>query len=244
MESTGSIRSNRSIAGFWTDGLQIQKYKHSILDGDGSLIGKPVPDADVRILPNVRPPLANFSHDHQTLPKEVVGEICVSGKMVSAGYDRMPGATCDARFKIGNAEFHRMGDLGYFDKTGQLRFLGRKAECVYTGHGPIETERCEPAINQLSCVKKSALVGLGEIPIKNPVLWWNLIEKLSVSKEKILFAKKFSRPAMPCFPIIKSSGYFSKSKFRLMPATMPKFTGLSSPENGQIWFLVNHRWEN
>ena len=154
----------------WTDGLQIQKYKNSTLKGEGSLIGKPVPDADVRILPNVRPPLANFSPDHQTLPKEVAGEICVSGKMVSAGYDRMPGATCDARFKIGNAEFHRMGDLGYFDKAGQLRFLGRKAECVYTGHGPIETERCEPAINQLSCVKKSALVGLGEIPHQEPCL--------------------------------------------------------------------------
>ena len=41
----------------WTDSSQIQKYKHSILDGDGSLIGKPVPNADVRILPNVRPPL-------------------------------------------------------------------------------------------------------------------------------------------------------------------------------------------
>ena len=77
-------------------------------------------------------------------------------KMVTAGYDRMPGATCDARFKIGEFEFHRMGDLGYFDKNGNLRFLGRKAECVYTNDGPIETERCEPAINQLSCVRKSA----------------------------------------------------------------------------------------
>ena len=51
--------------------------------------------------------------------------------MVTAGYDRMPGATCDARFKIGDAEFHRMGDLGYFDPSGSLQFLGRKAECVY-----------------------------------------------------------------------------------------------------------------
>ena len=64
----------------WTDGSQIQKYKHSILDGDGSLIGKPLPNADVRILPNVRPPLANNSHDYQTLKEEEVGEICVSGK--------------------------------------------------------------------------------------------------------------------------------------------------------------------
>ena len=184
----------------WTDGSQIQKYKNSTLHGEGSLIGKPVPGADVRILPNVRPPLGNYSPDHQTLPEEEVGEICVSGKMVSAGYDRMPGATCDARFKIGNAEFHRMGDLGYFDKTGKLRFLGRKAECVYTKNGPIETERCEPAINQLSCVKKSALVGLGEMPNQEPCLVVEPLREVVRQKGENVLRKEILEACNSLFP--------------------------------------------
>ncbi|MEK9772806.1 MAG: fatty acid CoA ligase family protein [Opitutae bacterium] len=153
-----------------TDGYDIQKNKASILAGEGSLIGRPVPGAQVKILPNGRAPLPNFEKDYPGLNQGEVGEICVSGKMVTAGYDRMPGATCDARFKMGDTEFHRMGDLGYFDPSGCLRFLGRKAECVYTEYGPIETERCEPLINQLLCVQKCALIGLGSAPRQEPCL--------------------------------------------------------------------------
>ena len=152
------------------EGSEIQKQKASILAGDGSLIGRPVPGAQVKILPAVRPPMPNFEKDYAGLNQGEIGEICVSGKMVTAGYDRMPGATCDARFKIGDAEFHRMGDLGYFDPSGSLRFLGRKAECVYTANGPFETERCEPLINQLDCVQKCALIGLGSVPNQEPCL--------------------------------------------------------------------------
>ena len=90
--------------------------------------------------------------------------------MVTAGYDRMPGATCDARFKIGNLVYHRMGDLGYFDGAKNLRFLGRKVECVQSQAGPIETERCEPAIAQLAGVKRCALIGIGKPPCQEPCL--------------------------------------------------------------------------
>ncbi len=154
----------------WAEEYQIKEATPSTISGNGSFIGKAVPGADVRILPNVNPPLPDYSVDHKSLENGEVGEICVSGKMVTAGYDRMPGATCDARFKIGDAEFHRMGDLGYFDKEGCLRFLGRKAECIYTQDGPIETERCEPAINNLECVHKCALIGLGLAPEQEPCL--------------------------------------------------------------------------
>ena len=154
----------------WADGSEISKFRNSTLAGEGSFIGKPISGAEIKILENARTPLPDYPDDKCCLDNEKVGEICVSGKMVTAGYDRMPGATCDARFKIGEFEFHRMGDLGYFDKKGNLRFLGRKAECVYTNDGPIETERCEPAINQLSCVRKSALIGIGSVPRQEPCI--------------------------------------------------------------------------
>ena len=63
-----------------------------------------------------------------------------------------------------------MGDLGYWDDEGNLRFLGRKAECVQTKFGPLETEKCEPIINNLSGVHRCALIGIGTERIQEPCL--------------------------------------------------------------------------
>ena len=154
----------------WTFSDQILEHKDSTLKGHGSFIGSPIPGARVTIVPSVTPPLSNHPESYDGLKRGMVGEICVSGPMVTAGYDRLPGATCDARFKIGNHENHRMGDLGYLDKDGNLRFLGRKAERVITPAGPIETERCEPSINELPSVNRCALIGLGIAPNQEPCL--------------------------------------------------------------------------
>jgi acyl-CoA synthetase (AMP-forming)/AMP-acid ligase II len=153
-----------------TNASHIRNARESILAGEGSLIGSPLPEVKVRILPSVQSPLPDYEQGNPGLPDGQVGEICVSGGMVSAGYDRMPGATCDARFKIGEDSYHRMGDLGYFDPAGKLRFLGRKAECIHSSKGQIETERCEPFINQLPYVQKCALIGLGYAPNQQPCL--------------------------------------------------------------------------
>jgi len=169
-----------------THSSDISRHKESILAGEGSLIGKPVPGAKVCIVPSIQSPLADYEDNYSGLLPGEVGEICVSGSMVSDGYDRMPGATCDARFKIGMNSYHRMGDLGYFDSMGQLRFLGRKVECVMTANGPLETERCEPSINQLPFVQKCALIGLGDTPVQEPCL---VIEPI---REKVRMLGEFA----------------------------------------------------
>ena len=74
----------------------------------------------------------------------------------------MPGATLDSKFKMDKKIFHRMGDLGYFDHNGILRFLGRKAERFMTKNGILETERCEPIVNSFDEVYRSALIGIGK----------------------------------------------------------------------------------
>ena len=48
----------------WTDGWQIQKYKNSTLNGEGSLIGKPVSGADVRIF-------QMFAHPLEIIPQTI-----------------------------------------------------------------------------------------------------------------------------------------------------------------------------
>ena len=66
----------------------------------------------------------------------------------------MPGATRDARF-VYNSKEYRMGDLGYWDKNGNPRFMGRKAECIQSANGRVETERYEPFVNSLPGIQKS-----------------------------------------------------------------------------------------
>ena len=99
-----------------------------------------------------------------------VGEISVSGSVVSQKYFRMPGATVDSKFNDGKRNYHRMGDLGYIDDNGFLRFLGRKAERVMTVNGPLETERCEPLINEINGISRSALIGIGKGTNQKPCI--------------------------------------------------------------------------
>ena len=153
----------------------------------------------------------------------MVGEICVSGPMVTAGYDRLYGATCDARFKIGNHENHRMGDLGYLDKDGNLRFLGRKAERVITPAGPIETERCEPSINELPSVNCCALIGLGIAPNQEPYLVIEPNKEMIRATGEASYEMKFLMSWKFLFQNLRSEGFCLRKKFLLMHATTPKF---------------------
>jgi acyl-CoA synthetase (AMP-forming)/AMP-acid ligase II len=195
-----------------TDNSEISDYKSSTLEGKGSLVGTPIPGAKVRILDISHAPLPDYPEDFDGLEQGVVGEICVSGKMVTAGYDRMPGATCDARFKIGKAEYHRMGDLGYIDEQKRLRFLGRKAECVRTANGLIETERCEPAISQLSFVQRCALIGLGESPRQEPSLVVEPVRSQVRQFGEIVLRRKILEACQDFFPEFQIQRVFFEKK--------------------------------
>tara|TARA_Y100000588_G_scaffold348025_1_gene397264 strand:- start:35 stop:1408 length:1374 start_codon:yes stop_codon:yes gene_type:complete len=151
------------------DANDILATRKSTEQGEGSCLGKPLPNIDIRILPICNAPIPNIKGVNE-LEKGEVGEITVAGAIVTKSYYRMPGATFDSKVYDGQKIFHRMGDLGYFDKEGFLRFLGRKAECIHTPNGPLETERCEPIVNTLKEVRRSALIGLGKNREKEPAV--------------------------------------------------------------------------
>ena len=64
--------------------------------------------------------------------------------------------------------FHRMGDLGYFDATGRLWFVGRKAEAVHTERGPLYPAQVEPLFDEHREVRRCALIGVGAPGRKKP----------------------------------------------------------------------------
>jgi acyl-CoA synthetase (AMP-forming)/AMP-acid ligase II len=190
---------------------QIRKSQESILAGQGSCLGIPAPGVTVKIFPSLGPALSPRLAENGELSQGEVGEICVAGDIVTQGYYRMPGATVDARFSYNNQTFHRMGDLGYFDQKNRLRFLGRKAECVKTKYGPLETERCEPMINAMSGIKKSALIGIGDTTEQEPCI---VVEPANANpsiEEKKVLSTKILQVLHSSFPKMKFKRVFWES---------------------------------
>lgn len=151
------------------DAQEILAQRPGTERGEGSCLGAPLPGVSVHLLPVRNSPMPDLD-EVETLPPGKVGEITVGGPVVTKEYHLMPGATFDAKVRHGEEILHRMGDLGYLDEQGRLRFLGRKAERVLTPDGPLETDRAEPVANALPKVRRSALIGLGSGREKEPAL--------------------------------------------------------------------------
>lgn len=149
------------------DHFDVRRARKGTEAGKGSCLGKPLPGVSIQLFPVCSSP---FAKDPKSVQDGQVGEICVSGPTVTEEYYRMPGATLDSKFTKESKTFHRMGDLGYLDEEGHLRFLGRKAERIETNEGPLETERCEPIANTVEGVHRSALIGIGDGNPKKPCI--------------------------------------------------------------------------
>lgn len=148
----------------------LEQTRHLTLAGAGVCVGRPVAGVAARIIPISDDPIPQWS-DQLCLPPGEIGEIAVSGDVVTDEYWRNPAATRAA--KIPDPQrgiWHRMGDLGYLDSSGRLWFCGRKAHRVSSADGLLFTIPCEAVFNQHPQVARSALVGVGPAGRQHPVL--------------------------------------------------------------------------
>ncbi len=137
--------------------------------GGGTCVGRPLSGIEVKVLEINDVPLAGFDEDRECAPG-TVGEIVVSGQVVTREYDRLPEATSAAKFREGGKVWHRMGDAGYIDERGRLWFCGRVVERVRTREGTLYTDCCEAIFNRVFGVFRTALIGLGEPGSHTPAL--------------------------------------------------------------------------
>ncbi len=124
------------------------------LKGRGTCVGRPLSSVEIKILPmqgaDIKAALPNFE----------IGEIVVSGPIVTEKYDNAPKANAAHKIWVDGRCWHRMGDLGYRDEKGRLWFCGRKAERVVIDKSVWYTECCEPIFNVHPNVFRSALIHL------------------------------------------------------------------------------------
>lgn len=125
----------------------------------GTCVGRAAPGITLKIIPIDDDPIAEWDDD-LALPAGQIGEIVVTGAVVTHAYVNRPQQAARAKIRAGDQIWHRMGDLGYFDDAGRLWFYGRKSQRVRTAAGELYTEPCELVCNAHPAVARSALVGV------------------------------------------------------------------------------------
>lgn len=147
----------------------IQETAARTRTGGGTCVGRPFPRMELKIIEITHGPIQHLERIREMQPYEI-GEILVSGPVVTREYYRQPEATLLAKIPDGDRFWHRMGDVGYRDMEGRLWFCGRKAHVVETEQGRMFTICCEAIFNQHPRIFRSALVGVGEKPQQRPVI--------------------------------------------------------------------------
>ncbi len=128
----------------------------------GVCVGKPTSTVDVRISAldddgvAVGPPAAT---------PDITGEVLVRGPHVKDHYDRLWLTEQRSRTVSESPgeirDWHRTGDVGHLDASGQLWIEGRLTHVLTTAGGPVTPVGIEQRIEALPEVSRAALVGVG-----------------------------------------------------------------------------------
>ncbi|MBW2568812.1 MAG: AMP-binding protein [Deltaproteobacteria bacterium] len=137
--------------------------------GYGICVGRPIDDLNIQIIKISDDPIKKWS-DELVVSDGEIGEITVSGDLVTREYFKKPDADALAKINDGDRIWHRMGDLGWMDKKGRIWFCGRKNHRVITKNRTLFTIPCEAIFNNHPEVFRSALVGVGPQREQKPVI--------------------------------------------------------------------------
>jgi long-chain acyl-CoA synthetase len=109
-------------------------------------VGQAVPGVEVAILDD----------SGQRVPTGQIGEVCVSGPNVTAGYWRNPAATGESMV----GKWLRTGDIGYLDEQSYLFITDRKKDLIIKGGENISPREIEEALYLHPEVVEASVVGL------------------------------------------------------------------------------------
>ncbi|WDE97512.1 fatty acid CoA ligase family protein [Lentisphaera profundi] len=128
--------------------------------GAGTCVGRAMSgEYDIQIIKITDGAIEDWS-DNLVLGSGEVGEIVNSGPITTHEYYNNTEGTKNSKIYDGEKVWHRMGDLGYFDKDGYLWFCGRKNERVEMNGTFLCTDKIENILNLHEDIKRSALVSL------------------------------------------------------------------------------------
>lgn len=137
--------------------------------GAGTCVGSKFDGIQWRVIRISDEAISNIG-DAEDLPSGEIGELIVSGPVVTTEYVTRTEANSLAKISDGELIWHRMGDCGYLDDQDRFWFCGRKSHRVKTPIATMFTVPCEAIANGHPHVYRSALVGIGRNDEKRPVM--------------------------------------------------------------------------
>ena len=137
--------------------------------GAGVCVGRKFDSIDWRLIPITDDPISSLEAVNNVPPGEV-GELIVRGPQVSPAYLTRLEVNAQAKIAGDEGQWHRTGDVGYFDKNDRFWYCGRKSQRLETSEGPLFTECIEPLFNSVPGVIRAALVGVGPREKQTPVI--------------------------------------------------------------------------
>ncbi|TRC93884.1 long-chain fatty acid--CoA ligase [Mesorhizobium sp. WSM4303] len=119
-------------------------------------IGLPLPSTEIAIRDD----------DGNDLPLGEVGEICIRGPQVMAGYWNRPDETAKVMTKDG---FFKSGDMGFMDERGYTKIVDRKKDMILVSGFNVYPNELEEVVAQHPGVLEVAAIGVpdehsGEVP--------------------------------------------------------------------------------
>ena len=137
--------------------------------GAGTCVGNRFDGIQWKVIRISDEPIAKIG-DVEELATGQIGELIVSGPVVTSKYVTRVEANALHKIADGSSFWHRMGDVGYLDERDRFWFCGRKSHRLETSQGTLFTIPCEALVNTHPDVFRSALVGIGERPTQTPVM--------------------------------------------------------------------------
>jgi olefin beta-lactone synthetase len=138
-------------------------------EGKGTCVGSRFPSIEWKIIKISDAPMHSVE-ETESLPKGMIGELIVSGPVISERYVTRVEQNALHKLRDGDRLWHRMGDVGYLDEQDRFWFCGRKSHRVETAQRTLHTEPIEAIANTHNDIYRSALVGTGQAPDQNPLL--------------------------------------------------------------------------
>jgi acyl-CoA synthetase (AMP-forming)/AMP-acid ligase II len=137
--------------------------------GKGTCVGTRFDDVQWRVIQIDDGPMNDISETTE-LPRGKIGELMVTGPMVTRQYVVREDQNPMHKIADGERVWHRMGDVGYLDERDRFWFCGRKAHRVTVGKRTLFSVPCEAIFNAHESVYRSALVPRGTSPNQTPVV--------------------------------------------------------------------------
>ena len=125
-------------------------------DDFSGTIGLPIPSTEIAIR----------DEDGKDLPFGEVGEICIRGPQVMAGYWNRPDETAKVMTADG---FFKSGDMGFMDDKGYIKIVDRKKDMILVSGFNVYPNELEEVVAQHPGVLEVAAIGVpdehsGEVP--------------------------------------------------------------------------------